>query len=158
MGDGVQISSFFSTFISMWWVLTTITTVGYGDMFPTTLMGRFVGASAMILGVVGFAMPISIIGTAFEEEYHRLAANAGTIDKMLVDHKKTSEAMKANDGGYPNVPEPQNDEERAALAKKGEPLFKVLVDACIASGYQARNLADFANDVAKKQKSNDKAA
>jgi len=143
MGTDVQESSFFSTFISMWWVLTTITTVGYGDMFPTTLMGRFVGASAMILGVVGFAMPISIIGTAFEEEYHRLAANAGSIDKMLVDHQATSEQMKSKDNSYPSVPEPKD-------PKEGTELFESLIQACRAAGYQAKDLADFANDVAKK--------
>merc|ERR1712093_745022 len=88
MGDSAEKTPFFSVFVSMWWVLTTITTVGYGDTFPTTLMGRIVGAVAMILGVVGFAMPISIIGNAFEEEYNRLAASAGNIDKLFVDHSK----------------------------------------------------------------------
>lgn len=83
MGDAAEQTPFFSVFVSMWWVLTTITTVGYGDTFPTTLMGRIIGAVAMILGVVGFAMPISIIGNAFEEEYNRLSTQPRLVDEAL---------------------------------------------------------------------------
>jgi voltage-gated potassium channel len=35
----------------MWWALTTITTVGYGDHYPVTTMGRFVAAGLMIGGI-----------------------------------------------------------------------------------------------------------
>lgn len=150
MGDSAEESPFFSTFISMWWVLTTITTVGYGDMFPTTLLGRFVGAAAMILGVVGFAMPISIIGTAFEEEYHRLAAKAGAIDKLLVDHEAA--LTKKKQGDYPSVPGGQERD-----AKEAQELFTALCDACKASNYSVRDLANYANECAKKQNT-DKAA
>lgn len=83
MGEGADSTPFYSTFMSMWWVLTTITTVGYGDTFPTSVLGRVMGSIAMILGVVGFSMPISIIGNSFEEEYRRLSATAGAIDKAL---------------------------------------------------------------------------
>lgn len=75
MGGALEETPFFSIFVSMWWVLTTITTVGFGDMVPTSVPGRICGSMAMVLGVIGFAMPISFIGTAFEEEYFRLAAN-----------------------------------------------------------------------------------
>lgn len=83
MGDLAEKTPFFSVFVSMWWVLTTITTVGYGDTFPTTLMGRIIGAVAMILGVVGFAMPISIIGNAFEDEYVRLSTGGDGGPRVL---------------------------------------------------------------------------
>merc|ERR1712080_500402 len=82
-GSGLDTTPFYSTFMSFWWVLTTITTVGYGDTFPTSLIGRTVGAFAMIIGVIGFAMPISIIGNSFEEEYHRLALTASAVDKAM---------------------------------------------------------------------------
>ncbi len=35
----------------MWWALVTITTVGYGDMTPTTAIGRFIAAGLMIAGI-----------------------------------------------------------------------------------------------------------
>lgn len=40
----------------LWWALTTIATVGYGDITPTTTPGRFVGAATMIIGVGAFAV------------------------------------------------------------------------------------------------------
>ena len=36
---------------ALWWALTTMTTVGYGDRFPTTEQGRFVGAGLMLSGI-----------------------------------------------------------------------------------------------------------
>lgn len=76
-GDSLERTPFVSVFMSMWWVLTTVTTVGYGDMFPTSTSGRMIGSFAMIMGVIGFAMPITIIGTTFSEEYEALTASDG---------------------------------------------------------------------------------
>ena len=41
---------------ALWWGITTITTVGYGDRFPTTASGRAVGAILMILGIAFFGL------------------------------------------------------------------------------------------------------
>jgi len=42
----------FPTFgLAVWWAIQTITTVGYGDVAPTTDVGRFVGGAEMVLGV-----------------------------------------------------------------------------------------------------------
>jgi voltage-gated potassium channel len=40
----------------LWWAVTTITTVGYGDRFPVTVVGRAVGAGVMILGIGLFGL------------------------------------------------------------------------------------------------------
>jgi len=54
---------------AFWWVLVTITTVGYGDYFPITPMGYAVGGVCIIYGVMVFALPVGIIGTAFAQAY-----------------------------------------------------------------------------------------
>jgi voltage-gated potassium channel len=40
---------------ALWWSLTTITTVGYGDLYPTTLEGRFVAGALMLVGIALFS-------------------------------------------------------------------------------------------------------
>jgi hypothetical protein len=56
-------------FDCFYWILTTMTTVGYGDVVPLTMVGRFITTMAMIAGVLVIAMPVSIIGQKFQELY-----------------------------------------------------------------------------------------
>ncbi|NQZ75548.1 MAG: ion transporter [Ekhidna sp.] len=53
---------------TMWWGVATLTTVGYGDVYPVTALGRFLGAIIAILGVGLFALPAGIIASGFESE------------------------------------------------------------------------------------------
>jgi voltage-gated potassium channel len=53
---------------AMWWTVVTLTTVGYGDTYPITALGRLLGAWVAILGVGVFALPTGILGSAFVEE------------------------------------------------------------------------------------------
>jgi len=61
---------FLSIPASMWWAVTTLTTVGYGDTYPMTPIGRFLGAIVAIIGIGMFALPTGILGSAFVEELH----------------------------------------------------------------------------------------
>jgi voltage-gated potassium channel len=56
---------------SMWWGVTTLTTVGYGDVYPVTPAGRLLGAAIAILGVGLFALPTGILASAFSEELQK---------------------------------------------------------------------------------------
>mgnify|MGYP003353431333 CR=1 FL=1 len=47
---------------AMWWCVVTMTSTGYGDMFPVTVGGRIVGGVTMILGLVLFAILFNLIG------------------------------------------------------------------------------------------------
>ena len=63
---------------SMWWAVETMTTVGYGDVYPKTPLGRFIGSIVAFLGVGLFALPTAILGAGFLEETNRKArAEAG---------------------------------------------------------------------------------
>ena len=53
---------------AMWWAMETLTTVGYGDAIPQTVLGRVVGAIVMFLGIGVFVMWTSIFAAAFLEE------------------------------------------------------------------------------------------
>ncbi|MFP4133599.1 MAG: ion transporter [Halothece sp.] len=53
---------------AMWWGTITLTTVGYGDVYPVTLVGRILGAVLAILGIGLFALPAGILASGFSEE------------------------------------------------------------------------------------------
>ncbi|MEO7027416.1 MAG: cyclic nucleotide-gated ion channel [Caulobacteraceae bacterium] len=56
---------------AMYWAIATLSTVGYGDEVPITMLGKLVAGLTMVLGLVLFAMPIGIIATGFVNGLHR---------------------------------------------------------------------------------------
>lgn len=53
VGPNGRVRSFFD---ALWWSSTTITTVGYGDVFPVTVAGRLIGMVTMVVGISTFAV------------------------------------------------------------------------------------------------------
>jgi voltage-gated potassium channel len=68
----VQPDTFSSIPASMWWAVVTLTTVGYGDIYPKTDIGRVLGGIIAICGIGMFALPTGILGSAFMEEIQAL--------------------------------------------------------------------------------------
>jgi voltage-gated potassium channel len=66
----VQPKSFGTIPDAMWWAVTTLTTVGYGDVVPITALGRMIGGLTMIVGLGLFALPVGIIATGFVNAIH----------------------------------------------------------------------------------------
>ena len=56
---------------AMWWSIITLTTVGYGDVFPVTAAGRLLAGIMAIVGIGLFALPAGILGSGFVEEVRR---------------------------------------------------------------------------------------
>jgi voltage-gated potassium channel len=67
----VQPDVFGSVPKSMWWALATLTTVGYGDVVPVTVLGKMFGGLVMLFGLGMFALPIAIVSSGFAREIHR---------------------------------------------------------------------------------------
>ena len=52
-----------------WWAAQTLTTVGYGDLLPTTAIGQVLAVFTMFVGIATFAIPIAIVGAGFQEAF-----------------------------------------------------------------------------------------
>lgn len=50
---------------TMWWGIITFTTIGYGDMYPITDLGRILGGVFCMFGIVCFALPTGILVSGF---------------------------------------------------------------------------------------------
>jgi voltage-gated potassium channel len=57
---------------TMWWSVTTLTTVGYGDVYPVTAPGRILTACISIFGIGMFALPAGILASGFSSEFQKL--------------------------------------------------------------------------------------
>ncbi|XP_038074667.1 potassium voltage-gated channel protein Shaw-like [Patiria miniata] len=61
--------------VGFWWVVVTITTVGYGDVVPRSWLGRVIGACTAIIGVLTLALPIPVIVNNFSLYYTHAQAS-----------------------------------------------------------------------------------
>ena len=69
-----------NAFSGIWWATSTLLTVGYGDIYPITPMGQFLGIIITFLGVGLVAIPTGIISAGFVEEY-QLATRLADIEQ-----------------------------------------------------------------------------
>ncbi len=68
----VQPEVFRNAFSGIWWSMSTILTVGYGDIYPVTIFGRIMAIFISFLGVGAVAIPTGIISAGFVEQYTQL--------------------------------------------------------------------------------------
>lgn len=70
-----QPEAFANAFSGLWWAVATLTTVGYGDIYPVTVLGRFFGAIIALLGIGMVAIPTGIISSGLMEYMDRKHAD-----------------------------------------------------------------------------------
>lgn len=86
--------------IGFWWAVVTMTTLGYGDMYPETWSGMLVGALCALAGVLTIAMPVPVIVNNFGM-YYSLA-----MTKQKLPKKKNKHIPRAPQPGSPNYCKP----------------------------------------------------
>jgi len=78
---------FRNAFSGLWWAVATLTTVGYGDIYPVTAFGRIVGAFIAFSGLAAVAIPTGIITSGLSERISKSIASEDKADndiKVLV--------------------------------------------------------------------------
>jgi len=75
----VQPQHFSSIPASMWWGVAALTTVGYGDVYPVTQIGKFLAAFIAIIGIGVFALPTGILASGLVEEIHKKDKETKTL-------------------------------------------------------------------------------
>ena len=87
---------------AMWWCIVTLTTTGYGDMFPLTFWGRVIGGCTMLLGLVLFGILMNIVGKTImvvlfgehlDEPAGHPKASRDNVVQMLADMKLVDAAQ-----------------------------------------------------------------
>jgi len=79
---------------SFWWAIVTLTTVGYGDTYPTSGAGKFVASLAMVTGILVLAFPITIISVHLTETYGEFQERK----KARARHARALEKVKSFEG------------------------------------------------------------
>ena len=79
---------FSNAFSGIWWSASTLLTVGYGDIYPVTPMGKFFSICITFLGVGMVAIPTGIISAGFVEQYtqFKLLGESGSDEKLSFVH------------------------------------------------------------------------
>ena len=67
---------FQNAFSGVWWSVSTLLTVGYGDIYPITTLGRILATVITFLGVLMVAIPTGIISAGFVEQFNRIQSSA----------------------------------------------------------------------------------
>lgn len=66
-----QPEAFDNAFSSFWWAVATLTTVGYGDIYPVTIVGKILSAIIALLGIALVAVPTGIIASGFTDQLQK---------------------------------------------------------------------------------------
>ncbi len=94
--EGANIQSFDD---ALWWAAVTMTTVGYGDVFPTTPFGRGVAIVLMLLGIAALSALTASIAAFFVEENR--GADEDRLDAILLELKRLRAEVEQLRAGLP---------------------------------------------------------
>jgi voltage-gated potassium channel len=96
---------------SLWWAIQTVTTVGYGDLVPTSATGRLVAALVMLVGI-GFLTVITAAITSTFIEAARRRIEGTTTDAVSTKLDQISDRLSAIEAGLASSRGPERDEPR----------------------------------------------
>jgi voltage-gated potassium channel len=99
---------------AFWWAMVTITTVGYGDHYPTTAVGRLAAMFVMVIGIGIIASLASVLGrvlvdprasdsAAIHQALDRIAADVGLLREQVESTRRATDGQSAT-ASHPQTP------------------------------------------------------
>ena len=98
-----QPEAFRNAFSGIWWSVSTLLTVGYGDIYPITVIGKLMAICIAFLGVGVVAIPTGIISAGFVEQYTKNQhsdvrfSDINEVGEILVDKNSEFKGMSVRD-------------------------------------------------------------
>jgi voltage-gated potassium channel len=83
----VQPEAFPNIVAAFWWAIATLTTVGYGDVYPITAYGKILAGIIAVLGIGIVALPTGILSASFIEKLEKEKEKKEAKKKKLQEHK-----------------------------------------------------------------------
>jgi hypothetical protein len=133
-------SPFLSIIHSFWYVVVTITTVGYGDEGPTTGPGKIIGVITMLNGIIVLAMPTGVMGANFRQEHDRVHEEALRRQKLHKQHEILVAAEREQDAALYRVAENFHDVADEILSDAPASEMKQALVTCQRILVEAENL------------------
>ena len=101
---GAAASLFTSIPKTIWWSVVTLTTTGYGDMYPVTNLGKGLASIIMMTGVAFFALPAGIITAGFIDEFrlNRLKKTHKCPRSKYETNTRTLQKKESKSAGLPD--------------------------------------------------------
>merc|ERR1711959_314773 len=125
VGEGIDNYPVFESIPhGFWWVIVTMTTLGYGDLYPVTPAGMIVGSVCSITGVLMIALPMVVIGQNFADHYSqmRMEEQEREAEAEAARLEEKEKSMKLGRGDDIEVSEVDNATEKVdAVRLPGQP-------------------------------------
>lgn len=106
---------------AMWWAVVTLATVGYGDVYPITPLGRFLAAVVALSAIGLFALPAGILASGFAESLH---SKCGTEEQNALICPRCGAAIDPATGR--ELERPERGESASGPADEGQILEELL--------------------------------
>ena len=98
-----QPEAFSNAFSGIWWSVSTLLTVGYGDIYPITVIGKLMAICIAFLGVGVVAIPTGIISAGFVEQYTKNQhsdvrfSDINEVGEILIDKNSEFKGMRVSE-------------------------------------------------------------